>query len=84
MQPAHTLVYRNNTNSPIRVVVEPWARQYLIGPSTEVEFRFFDESSSIGRIELEEGGKYLSLWPPEGGSVRLFIDGSEIEHIEQE
>ncbi|WP_189347968.1 hypothetical protein, partial [Mesorhizobium sp. M4A.F.Ca.ET.090.04.2.1] len=79
-----TIVYRNNTDRAIRIVVEPWARQYLIDPTVEVEFRFFAESASANRIEIEESGKYLSLWPPDGGIVQLFVDGRELKQVAQE
>jgi|EndMetStandDraft_5_1072996.scaffolds.fasta_scaffold402552_2 hypothetical protein len=79
-----TILYRNNTDRPIRVVVEPWAHQYLIDPSTEVEFRFFGELASAGRIEIEDTGNYFSLWPADGGFARLFVDGRELEQVAQE
>ncbi|RUW68923.1 MULTISPECIES: hypothetical protein [unclassified Mesorhizobium] len=84
MHLTQTISYRNRTDSPIRIVVEPWAHQYLIDPSTEAEFRFFGEPAFAGRNEIEEAGTHLCLWPPDGGFVRLFVDGRELKQVGQE
>ncbi|GAA4352071.1 hypothetical protein GCM10023165_40800 [Variovorax defluvii] len=69
--------YINGSDVELRVIVEPWADQFLIRPGQRVEVLVRGDGTA-GAVELEQLPTGLIIYGYEGCIVSLLSDGKEL------
>jgi len=69
--------YINGSDVELRVIVEPWADQFLVSPGQRVEILIRGEGTA-GTVELEQLPTGLIIYGYEGCIVSLLSDGEEL------
>lgn len=77
MTTSQRFIYINGSDVELRVIVEPWADQFLIRPGQRVEVLVHGESTA-GTVELEQLPSGLIIYAFEGCIVSLLSDGEEL------
>ena len=77
MTTSQKLSYINGSDIELRVIVEPWAEQFLIRPGQRVEIHVRSEGE-VGTIELEQLATGLVIYGYEGCTMSLISDGEEL------
>jgi hypothetical protein len=75
--------YTNGVGTNLRVIVEPWADQFVIRPGQRVEILVRSEGV-IGHVELEQLPTGLIVYGYEGCIISLSSDGEELMPSAQE
>ncbi|GHC67234.1 hypothetical protein GCM10007315_35380 [Gemmobacter tilapiae] len=79
-----TITYKNLTDSPVRIVNEPSAEQYLIGPNESADLTLLC-SDPLQRVEIEQTPKCLYFHSNSVGTATYVMrDGVELPQAEQE
>ena len=73
----HRFTYTNATGGPIRVLLEPWAEQYIIQPGQRVE-AIIVGSDEIGVLEFVQNDDMFVIYGYTGSVITLFTDGKEL------
>jgi hypothetical protein len=68
-----TIVLRNNTANPLRIMIEPWVERYDIAAGSQVELLCDLKDGEIDfEINFEEDN-FLGIWAPDG--TKVLLDG---------
>jgi hypothetical protein len=71
-----TLRVTNPGDERVAFCLEPWAREYSLGPHTSVDVVFEAESPGIPEVYHEPDRIVVYAWP--GAAVRVLRDGVEV------
>ena len=74
-----TIILRNNSAKPLRIMIEPWVEGYDIPAGSQVDLLC---DLKDGDIDLEinfENENFLGIWAPDGTAVLL--DGQVMKKL---
>lgn len=67
---AHSIILTSETNSPLTVLFEPGAGQYVLNP--DELFRIVISGPEDGCVEVTHGLDYVSVWPSPELSIAVY------------
>jgi len=71
--------YTNETNEPVRLLLEPWAEQYVIQHGQKVDVLVtITEEASDGVIEFVQESDMLIIYAYTGTVISLSTNGKEL------
>jgi hypothetical protein len=74
-----TIVLRNNSDSALRITLEPWAESYDIASGVEVDLSCDLKEGEID-FEINFGNDdFLALWVPHG--TRVLLEGQPLNKL---
>lgn len=74
-----TIMLRNNSAKPLRIMIEPWVECYDIPADSQVELLC---NLKDGEVDFEinfEDDNFLGIWAPDGTTVLL--DGAVMQKL---
>jgi hypothetical protein len=66
--------FSNLSSNPVRLQVEPWAREYDVAPEDQVEIHYDDTEYDIEFSICEDGSPFISIYSK---AVRIMF-GNEV------
>ena len=72
-----TVVFTNTGPDPLTIVLEPWADEHELPAGSRAELTSIGPES--GQVEIELRGRYVVFYAPSAGTVRLLIDGRDVD-----
>jgi hypothetical protein len=71
------LLLRNQRDSPLIVVLEPWAGEYEIAPRETLEI-VEEAEESAESLEIQVEAEHIVFWARSNSILRAFRDGVEL------
>lgn len=76
MDPINKVLLRNDSKTPLRMAVEPWAWQYKIQPGKTVEVVAGEQDKTFIEVDYSDGFLSIYGWSDD---MKVMIDGKEME-----
>ena len=75
------ITFTNRSTKTKRLIIEPWAEEYLIDPDVSVEIIATGKSTASVEIDYADRGIVVHGWTD--GSLTVMLDGIELEQSPQ-
>ena len=75
------ITFTNRSTVTTRLIIEPWAEEYLIAPNISVDIVATGKTADAIEIEFVDRGVVVHGWSD--GTVTVMRDGVEIEQSPQ-
>ena len=77
------IAYKNDTEGELRITLEPWANEYVIGPGQRVDILVHTDTLD-GSLELQQTVHGLMIWSNLGDTdITVMSEGREIPPSDQ-
>lgn len=76
------ITYTNSTAGSVRIILEPWAEEFVVKPRQVVEFVV--RADVLGCLEMEQTAEHLIVYAYETAVIELFSDGKEMVPFAEE
>lgn len=78
-KPRLKIVFQAKKNSDTKLIIEPWAEEFLAEAEKPIELEFLDPAKNYGMIiEISQDGEAIILWPNDPNSIHFYKDGRRI------
>lgn len=71
------IVYGNSTIKDIRLVVEPWGREFILEPNSNVDI-IIEGNTMLGCLEIESNEEGLIIYGWAGSIISIYQNGIEV------
>ncbi|ESK55263.1 hypothetical protein [Acinetobacter tjernbergiae] len=71
------IIYGNSTIKDIRLVVEPWGREFILEPNSNVDI-IIEGNIMLGCLEIESNEEGLIIYGWAGSIISIYQNGIEV------
>ncbi|MES2187305.1 MAG: hypothetical protein V4505_22335 [Pseudomonadota bacterium] len=73
--------YTNDSGTDLRLVVEPWADQFVLHPGQQVDILVYGDVTGI--VEFEQASDRFVVHSYDGSIIHVMSDGKELPPSDQ-
>jgi hypothetical protein len=76
------IIFSNNSTKNMRLIIEPWAEEFLLSPGIIVEIIAAGENTDCLEIDYVDRGVAIHGWS--GSALTVMLDGKALAQSPQE
>jgi hypothetical protein len=72
-----SIAYTNGSDEPLRIILEPWAEEFIVGPGQRVDILV--RTDAVGILEMEQDPEGLVIYAYENCIISVMSNGEELQ-----